>query len=57
MIWDLGDDKCTHQLIPEDDVPISSVSIASDGSLLAAGNNKVLPAVFLPLPKATHTPF
>jgi target of rapamycin complex subunit LST8 len=40
MIWDLGDDKCTHQLIPEDDVPISSVSIASDGSLLAAGNNK-----------------
>ena len=40
MIWDLGDDKCTHQLIPEDDVPIPSVSIASDGSLLAAGNNK-----------------
>jgi target of rapamycin complex subunit LST8 len=40
MIWDLGDNKCTHQLIPEDDVPISSVSIASDGSLLAAGNNK-----------------
>ena len=45
MIWDLGDDKCTHQLIPEDDVPISSVSIASDGSLLAAGNNKVLRTV------------
>ena len=41
LIWDLGDDKCTHQLIPEEDVPISSVSIASDGSLLAAGNNKV----------------
>jgi target of rapamycin complex subunit LST8 len=40
MIWDLGDNKCTHQLIPEDDVSISSVSIASDGSLLAAGNNK-----------------
>lgn len=40
MIWDLGDNKCTHQLIPEDEVPISSVSIASDGSLLAAGNNK-----------------
>ncbi|ETN46538.1 uncharacterized protein HMPREF1541_00723 [Cyphellophora europaea CBS 101466] len=40
MIWDLGDNKCTHQLIPEDDVPVSSVSIASDGSLLAAGNNK-----------------
>ncbi|RMZ85810.1 hypothetical protein DV737_g506, partial [Chaetothyriales sp. CBS 132003] len=40
MIWDLGDDRCTHQLIPDDDVPLSSVSIASDGSLLAAGNNK-----------------
>lgn len=40
MIWDLGDNKCTHQLIPEDDVSVSSVSIASDGSLLAAGNNK-----------------
>jgi target of rapamycin complex subunit LST8 len=47
MIWDLGDDKCTHQLIPEDDVPISSVSIASDGSLLAAGNNKVEPPTVL----------
>ncbi|RMZ75065.1 hypothetical protein DV738_g5665, partial [Chaetothyriales sp. CBS 135597] len=40
MIWDLGDDRCTHQLIPDDDVPLSSVSIASDGSLLAAGNSK-----------------
>jgi target of rapamycin complex subunit LST8 len=40
MIWDLGDNKCTHELIPQEDCPISSVSIASDGSLLAAGNNK-----------------
>ncbi|KAF7508274.1 hypothetical protein GJ744_009419 [Endocarpon pusillum] len=38
-VWDLGENRCTHQLIPEDDVAASSVSVASDGSLLAAGNN------------------
>jgi target of rapamycin complex subunit LST8 len=40
-VWDLGESKCTHQLIPEEDVSVSSVSVATDGSLLAAGNNKV----------------
>ncbi len=40
-VWDLGENRCTHQLIPEDDVAASSVSVASDGSLLAAGNNNV----------------
>lgn len=39
-IWDLGESKCTHQLIPAEDVSVASVSVASDGSLLAAGNNK-----------------
>ncbi|GME78122.1 unnamed protein product [Ambrosiozyma monospora] len=39
-IWDLGQNKCTHQLIPEDDVPIQSISCSSDGSMLVAGNNK-----------------
>ncbi|QKX56119.1 uncharacterized protein TRUGW13939_03219 [Talaromyces rugulosus] len=39
-VWDLGDSVCTHQLIPEDDVAVSSVSVASDGSLLCAGNKK-----------------
>jgi target of rapamycin complex subunit LST8 len=39
-VWDLGESKCTHQLIPAQDVSVSSVSVASDGSLLAAGNNK-----------------
>lgn len=38
-IWDLGENKCSHQLIPEDDVSVSSVTVASDGSLLCAGNN------------------
>lgn len=38
-IWDLSQDTCTHQLIPEDSVPVRSVSVASDGSMLIAGNN------------------
>lgn len=38
-VFDLGSDRCTHQLIPAEDVSVSSVSVASDGSLLVAGNN------------------
>ncbi|KAF8421960.1 WD40-repeat-containing domain protein [Tirmania nivea] len=38
-IWDLGENKCTHQLIPEDDVPVRSATVATDGSMLVAGNN------------------
>jgi target of rapamycin complex subunit LST8 len=44
-IWDLGESKCTHQLVPVEDVSMASVSVASDGSLLAAGNNKVRQAI------------
>ena len=40
-IWDLSVNKCTHQLVPEEDVSVSSVTVASDGSLLCAGNNSV----------------
>ena len=41
-VWDLGGNACTHQLIPGDDeTAILSVSVASDGSLLCAGNKKV----------------
>ena len=40
-IWDLGENKCSHQLIPEEDVSVASVTVASDGSLLCAGNNAV----------------
>ncbi|KAI4156583.1 MAG: hypothetical protein L6R39_001093 [Caloplaca ligustica] len=38
-VWDLGENKCTHQLIPEEDVSVASVTVASDGSLLCVGNN------------------
>lgn len=39
-IWDLGENKCVHQMTPEDDVPMRSVSMAADGSLLVGANNK-----------------
>lgn len=39
-IWDLGENQCTHRLIPEDDVPINLLLVASDGLMLVAGNNK-----------------
>lgn len=40
-VWDLGENKCTHQLIPEEDVSVASVTVATDGTLLCAGNNAV----------------
>jgi len=38
--WDLTENACTLELAPAGDVPIRSVTIASDGSCLVAGNNK-----------------
>lgn len=40
-VWDLGENKCAHQLIPEEDKSVASVTVASDGSMLCAGNNAV----------------
>ena len=40
-IWDLGENANTHTLIPEDDIPVRTVSVANDGTMLVAGNNKV----------------
>jgi len=39
-LWDLTEDECSCVLTPSGDVPIRSVSIATDGSCLVAGNNK-----------------
>ncbi|KAK9450267.1 WD40-repeat-containing domain protein [Limtongia smithiae] len=39
-IWDLSENTCAHQLIPQEDTPVRSVSVATDGSMLVAGNNK-----------------
>jgi len=47
-IWDLGENKCSHQLIPEEDKSVASVTVASDGSLLcAAVSNSVHGAVYV----------
>ncbi|PKI84868.1 TOR complex subunit lst8 [Malassezia vespertilionis] len=39
-LWDLGENGCSHELVPEEEVPIRSVTVASDGSCLIAANNK-----------------
>lgn len=39
-VWDLAENQCTHELLPEEDVPVRCVSMAADGSLLVAANNK-----------------
>ncbi|KAG0747261.1 hypothetical protein G6F57_007949 [Rhizopus arrhizus] len=39
-IWDLTAHSCTHELVPEEGVPMRSVTVASDGSILVAANNK-----------------
>ncbi|KAL1864842.1 TOR complex subunit lst8 [Diaporthe australafricana] len=38
-VWDLAENSCSHQLIPEEDVSVSSVTVATDGTLLCAANN------------------
>lgn len=45
-IWDLAENNCSHQLIPEEEVSISSVTVASDGSTLCAGSNSVSTILF-----------
>lgn len=40
-VWDLAENSCSHQLIPEEDVSVSSVTVATDGTLLCAANNNV----------------
>jgi target of rapamycin complex subunit LST8 len=39
-IWDLAANACSHELVPEEDAQMKSISVASDGSLLTAGTHK-----------------
>eukprot|EP01088_Endostelium_zonatum_P009777 TRINITY_DN23090_c0_g1_i1.p1 TRINITY_DN23090_c0_g1~~TRINITY_DN23090_c0_g1_i1.p1 ORF type:complete len:305 (-),score=47.31 TRINITY_DN23090_c0_g1_i1:664-1578(-) len=39
-VWDLVASKCSLEQVPEGDVAIRSISIMSDGSAVAAANNK-----------------
>ncbi|KAK9801733.1 putative Target of rapamycin complex subunit LST8 [Seiridium cardinale] len=54
-IWDLAENNCSHQLIPEEDVSVSSVTVASDGSLLCAANNAGNVFVWALLQNYEHT--
>lgn len=54
-IWDLAGDCCSHELLPEEDVPMQSVSIASDGSALVAGNHNGVVYVWTIQPGVTFT--
>ncbi|KAG4305326.1 hypothetical protein PORY_001496 [Pneumocystis oryctolagi] len=40
-LWDLRENSCTQVWMAEDEVPVHTLSIASDGSMLVAGNNEV----------------
>uniref|UniRef100_A0A6A7G6M2 Target of rapamycin complex subunit lst8 n=1 Tax=Hirondellea gigas TaxID=1518452 RepID=A0A6A7G6M2_9CRUS len=39
-VWDLTANSCSHQLVPDGKTPIRSVTIASDGSIVVAANNR-----------------
>ncbi|KAJ3385884.1 TOR complex subunit lst8, partial [Lobulomyces angularis] len=39
-IWDLGANVCSHEMTPEEDVAIRSVTMSVDGTTLVAANNK-----------------
>lgn len=49
-LWDLAENTCSHRLIPEPEVAVSSVTVASDGTLLCAANNAVWPGSFATIP-------
>lgn len=47
-IWDLSENKCSHQLVPDPEKSVASVTVATDGSLLcAAVSNSVHGAVYV----------
>lgn len=39
-VWDLGENQCTSEFIPEEDVPMQSVSMSAEGNFLVAANDK-----------------
>jgi G protein beta subunit-like protein len=39
-VWDLGSNRCVHETQPEGNIPVRSVSVSNDASLIAVGNNE-----------------
>ncbi|KAK4229627.1 WD40-repeat-containing domain protein [Podospora fimiseda] len=54
-LWDLAENNCSHQLIPEEEVAVTSVTVASDGSMLAAACNSGNVFVWLLTTAYDHT--
>jgi target of rapamycin complex subunit LST8 len=48
-VWDLQANTNTHTLIPEEEIGVTTVSVARDGSMLVAGNTKALSKAVWPL--------
>lgn len=40
-LWDLKENSCTGMWANEEEIAIHTISVASDGSMLVAGNNEV----------------
>ncbi|ODN90172.1 G protein beta subunit-like [Cryptococcus wingfieldii CBS 7118] len=52
-IWDLAENSCTHELVPDEDVPIRTVCISSDGNtLLTISQGMVYVWRIIPVPNA-----
>lgn len=51
-VWDLEADRCREEFVPAMDVPVRSISIASDASMLAVGLHKG--KVFMYTPSTTQ---
>jgi G protein beta subunit-like protein len=52
-VWDLASDRCREEFMPATDVPVRSISIAGDGSMVAVGLHKG--KVFMYTPSTTQT--
>ncbi|KAJ9074225.1 TOR complex subunit lst8, variant 3 [Entomophthora muscae] len=39
-LWNVGSTSCVHELVPDDDISMQSITISSDGSTVVAGSTK-----------------
>ena len=56
-VWDLGQNACSCELVPEVGVAVRSLSVASDGSMMVAANNSGTCYVWKLLSGAAPTQF
>ena len=39
-VWDLGENVCTHELVPEEEEPVRSVAVSADGKVMVAAGQR-----------------